>query len=302
MGGASDWAKCGLLTVLAAFDSVRPGRDILPVLNYHAVDGDPSPTSLPPELFRMQMDILAIRGWRAVTFGEAVEILARHGPLPRRTAALTFDDGMETVFTAAFPVLKERGFKATVFLTTGTEGNRVSWERDDSIKARPLMSKDQVRALHEAGFEIGGHTRTHPHLTECDDPALESEIAGNRDDVASITGSPPRTFAYPYGDHDDRVVEAVRRAGYAGACTITLPGRKMRRDPYRVERFDVSRFSGHRGRLAKLSFRSSLTGVFADYVHIKRVIPFLNTRTFEYAESERRRRKETGGSKHASSV
>ena len=204
------------------------------------------------------------------------------------STGIPLDDGMRTVYTEALPVMRERGFRATVFLTTGAEGNRVSWERDPAIRARPLLDGDQVRELHAAGFEIGGHTLTHPHLTELDDASLRREIERNRDDVAALTGEAPATFAYPYGDHDGRVVAALERAGYEGACTVRLPGRRMRRDPFEVERIDVSRFSRHTGRLADISFRSCLSGVFADYVRIKTIVPFMRARTFEYKERKRR--------------
>jgi|GEM_PF-602587 len=288
MGGVSSSAKCGLLLLLAAVDKFRPRRDFLPILNYHAIDEDDSPTSLAPDQFALHMDILAARRTATVTFGEAVDLLSRPGRLPLNTVCLTFDDGLESVYTAAFGLLSERGFKATVFLTTGTRDNSVDWERDPSIAARRLLDGDQVVALKEGGFEIGGHTRTHPHLTELDDESLEQEIFANRDDVAEITGVRPETFAYPYGDHDDRVLSVLERAGYKGACTITPPGRSMGRDPYRVERIDVSRFSSHRGRLGKMSFISCLNGVFADYINIKRTMPFFKTRTFEYRERKRR--------------
>jgi len=288
MGGLSSSAKCGLLLFLTALDQLRPKRDFLPILNYHAIDEDRSPTSLPPSQFAIQMDIVAARGIKTVTFGEVVDLLAGPGKLPADRVCLTFDDGLESVYTAAFPLLRQRGFTATVFLTTGTRGNKVDWERDPSIAARSLLDRDQVAALKEGGFEIGGHTRTHPHMTELDDDSLDQEIVGNRDDVTAISGRPPETFAYPYGDVDDRVVAALEGAGYKGACTITPPFRSMGRDLFRVERIDVSRFSSHRGRLGKLSFISCLNGVFADYINIKRTLPFIRKRTFEYKERMRR--------------
>lgn len=288
MGGGSSSAKCGLLFLLTAVERFRPGRDFLPILNYHAIDEEQSPTSLSPVQFALHLEILAARGTETVTFGEVVDFLSRPGRLPSNKVCLTFDDGLESVYTAAFRPLSERGFRATVFLTTGTRDNRVDWERDPSIAAQRLLDRDQVVALREGGFEIGGHTRTHPHLTELDDKSLEQEVFANRDDVASIIGERPETFAYPYGDHDDRVVSMLERAGYKGACTITPPRRSMARDPFRVERIDVSRFSSHRGRLGKMSFVSCLNGVFADYINIKRTIPFFRTRTFEYRERKRR--------------
>jgi len=288
MAALSTLSKGGLILALSALDILRSRRDLLPVLNYHAIDGDRSPVSLPPAEFEKQMCVLAQRGITTLTFAEAVNLLRQPDRLPRRTVCLTFDDGLQSVYTAAYPILRRHGFRATVFLTTGAENNRVCWERDASIPQRPLMEPEQVRELAAAGFEIGAHTRTHPHLTDLDEAALENEVAGNRDDVTALCGVPPATFAYPYGDYDERVIEAVRRAGFTGACTVELPGRRMLRDPFRVERIDVSRFSGHRGRLARISFAASLSGVFGDYVRLKGALPHYRSRTFEYKERKRK--------------
>lgn len=265
-------------------------RDLLPVLNFHGIDGDESPVSLAPREFERQMELLAERGYAVIPFREALDLLARPGALPGRTAALTFDDGLESVYSAALPVLKAHGFRATVFLVTGAEGNCVSWEREESISSGRLLDAGQVRELADSGFEIGAHTRTHPHLTDLEDEELHREVAGSRDDVAEIAGSAPATFAYPYGDHDERVVEAVRRAGFSGACTVELPGRRMGRDLFRVERFDTSRFSGQVGKAGELFFLSCLNGVFADYLRVKKSLPLFRTHTFEYREKKRRPR------------
>ena len=289
-GGGSAWLKCGLLRLLATLDRVRPRRDILPVLNYHGIDEDCSPVSLPPGEFAIQMEILAERDYRVIPFREALDFLARPDSLPERTAALTFDDGLESVFTAALPAMRRHGFRGTVFLVTGAEGNRVSWEREAAIRPRRLLEAAQVSELVDNGFEIGAHTRSHPHLTELSDEELDLEGAGSRDDVAARAGRAPETFAYPYGDHDDRVVASVRRAGFSGACTVRPPGRRMGRDLYRVERFDTSRFSGHGGAVGELFFLSCLNGVFADYLRIKMSLPWFRAHTFEYRENSRKQR------------
>jgi peptidoglycan/xylan/chitin deacetylase (PgdA/CDA1 family) len=78
----------------------------------------------------------------------------------------------------------------------------------------------------EAGWEIGSHTCSHPRLPSLGDEHLRRELFESRSVVAERLGRPCGTLAYPYGDHDERVVEATRAAGYAAAGT--LPGRLPR--------------------------------------------------------------------------
>ena len=82
------------------------------------------------------------------------------------------------------------------------------------------MSWDQLRGLADAGWEIGSHTRTHPHLTQIDDDQLRGELAGLSGDGRRAPRAACPTMAYPYGDHDERVVAAAGAAGYAAAGTL----------------------------------------------------------------------------------
>jgi peptidoglycan/xylan/chitin deacetylase (PgdA/CDA1 family) len=82
------------------------------------------------------------------------------------------------------------------------------------------MSWEELATLAAAGWEIGGHTRTHPHLTELDDATLADELRASRVDCESNLGLPCRSFAYPYSDEDERVVKATGEAGYTAAGTL----------------------------------------------------------------------------------
>ncbi len=87
------------------------------------------------------------------------------------------------------------------------------------------MSWDELGGLAGEGWEIGSHTRTHPRLTQVSDEQLADELAGSRSDCERELGG-CRSIAYPYGDHDARVVAAARAAGYEAAGT--LPARLPR--------------------------------------------------------------------------
>ena len=197
--------------------------DVL-VLCYHAVsERFPAPLSVTPEAFERQLQLLGRAGYRGATFEEAVR--ARSG----RTVAITFDDAYLSVLELAKPLLDEAGFPATVYAPTAyldTPERPLSWEGIEQWLGgeheRELlpMSWDQLGGLAEAGWEIGSHTRTHPHLTTLDDATLREELERSRTEVEERLGRPCPTIAYPYGDYDERVVEAAGAAGYAAAGTL----------------------------------------------------------------------------------
>jgi peptidoglycan/xylan/chitin deacetylase (PgdA/CDA1 family) len=99
------------------------------------------------------------------------------------------------------------------------------------------MSWEELRGLADGGWEIGSHTCSHPRLTQIDDDALERELTVSREVCAERMGRPCESIAYPYGDHDDRVVEATGRAGYSAAGT--LPARVETGGPLRYPRVGV---------------------------------------------------------------
>ena len=104
---------------------------------------------------------------------------------------------------------------------------RDTWTRRflDRMKVRApanlMMTSEQVKALSDAGMEIGGHTVMHPILTKIDLPEASREIREGRDMLHGITGQPVRLFAYPNGrpgiDFGPQHVRVVRELGFEAA-------------------------------------------------------------------------------------
>jgi peptidoglycan/xylan/chitin deacetylase (PgdA/CDA1 family) len=204
-------------------------RDVL-VLCYHAVSPDWEATlSVTPGSFAAQLRALASRGYRGATFLEAVA-----DPPHPRTVAVTFDDSYRSVRELGRPVLDELGWPATVFVPTayaGAEDPRGwagtgHWLETEHAGELMPMSWDELGELQDAGWEIGSHTVTHPHLPEIGDAELAAELRDSAAEIERRLGG-CRTIAYPYGDHDERVVAATAEAGYAAAAA--LPARAERR-------------------------------------------------------------------------
>jgi peptidoglycan/xylan/chitin deacetylase (PgdA/CDA1 family) len=210
------------------------------VLCYHALSEDwPAALSTTPERFREQIELLLARGYRASTFEEAVEAGDRH------TFAVTFDDAYRSVLQLARPIMDELGVTGTVFVPTDWAGKSepMRWDGvyqwlDGPHKDEMLcMDWDQLRELAEAGWEIGSHTCSHPYLTAIKDDRLSAELRDSRLAVERELGRPCRSIAYPYGDVDERVIEATGAAGYAFGAS--LPKKLSSRGPLDYPRVGV---------------------------------------------------------------
>jgi peptidoglycan/xylan/chitin deacetylase (PgdA/CDA1 family) len=210
----------------------------LPVITFHAIDDASSVISCPPRAFRSGMAALHDTGHRALSVLEALDCLNGSRPFPDRAFAITFDDGFESVYTQAFPILQEYGWSATVFLTVGAHGNRTGAERLPSLDGRAMLSWDQIREMHRWGIAFGAHTLTHPDLTLLPSTRVEAEVRDSKAIVEDALGIAVAAFAYPFGRFDRRCRDIVRRH-FACACADTLGLLRPHSDIYAMERVDA---------------------------------------------------------------
>ena len=131
----------------------------LPILNYHGVGQPPSADlsswTVTVENFVQQLDYLKARGWQGVSMAEALS-----NPQEDQIA-LTFDDGFSDFATVVAPLLLERGYAATLYVVAGDIGDEPNWLPDPSGR---IVNRQELRQIHDAGFEIGSHSLTHPQL------------------------------------------------------------------------------------------------------------------------------------------
>jgi peptidoglycan/xylan/chitin deacetylase (PgdA/CDA1 family) len=209
------------------------------VLLYHRVcrDGEwrPSEFIVTASVFREQMRYLSERGYYTPRLSTVLGWKGRPPRTPRRPVVITFDDGYVDNLENALPVLEERGFTAAVFPVLDLR-RRVNWWDTTRALRAPLLSPADMRALEAAGLELGSHTVTHPRLTRASDAQLADELTRSREVLASIVARPLPVLAYPYGDVDERVKRAVRRAGYLAGLAVSSGPLELQSDPLEIRR------------------------------------------------------------------
>jgi peptidoglycan/xylan/chitin deacetylase (PgdA/CDA1 family) len=200
-----------------------PNADSI-VLCYHALSHSwDAALSTTPELFERQVDLLLGRGYRPVRFSEAART-----PATRRVFAVTFDDAYRSVIELGLPILERLHVPATMFAATDYVGSEkpMAWPGIEEWVGGPFehelmpMSWNELGQLADAGWEIGSHTGSHPHLTQLDAIALADELTRSKAACERHLPGPCASLAYPYGDFDARVMAAAAQAGYATAATL----------------------------------------------------------------------------------
>ncbi|HMK37995.1 MAG TPA: polysaccharide deacetylase family protein [Bacteroidota bacterium] len=193
------------------------------VLMYHKIVPDGTAgiqdgVELPLSLFRRHIRLLDRWGFTSITFEDYRLSLDEGLELPKRPVIITFDDGYAETYDIAFPVLKEYGMRAVVFVLGDRTMLANDWDLPLGIPPSPLMNDSQILEMHAAGFEIGSHSMTHPHLARLSREEVWDQVSRSRMRLEIMLNSPVQTFAYPYGELNGLVKSLVTEAGYRFAC------------------------------------------------------------------------------------
>ncbi|TSA45345.1 polysaccharide deacetylase family protein [bacterium] len=188
----------------------------VPVMMYHYIRDIANPDSdrlgynlsVSPALFEKQMKYLTDTGYQAISPEDLILAMQGEYTLPDKPILLTFDDGYEDFYTAAFPILKLHGFKSTAFVITGfvsePDNRYLTWK--------------QITELDQSGLvTIGSHTVRHKDLTT--DPHAWQEIADSKKTLENALGHPVTAFAYPGGAFNEQAASLVEKAGYGISFT-----------------------------------------------------------------------------------
>jgi glycosyltransferase involved in cell wall biosynthesis/peptidoglycan/xylan/chitin deacetylase (PgdA/CDA1 family) len=216
------------------------------ILVYHSIrdlSGEPllEPYGIPPQVFRDQLRALRRVGFQFISAEQLLGFLQGRSRLPRAAVLITFDDCYEDLRESALPVLHEMRAPALAFAVSARLGGSNQWDVANGAPPLRLLDPAGLAALTRSGVEIGAHSRTHTRLTEASQRELEDEVTGSVHELEAAGLGRPRFFAYPYGDCDDVVRGAVRRAGVEVAFTVARGKAARGQDRFAIPRIEILR-------------------------------------------------------------
>lgn len=170
-----------------------------------------------------------------------------------------FDDGYEDTVTNAFPILSEFSFTANLFVITGLLGKFNSWDFTLFGKFKHL-SREQVKVLSDAGWNIGSHTKSHLALTTLSPALLRAELHDSKKFLEDLLGKAVKSISFPFGNFNARVLDACKEAGFEEAISIkkSSPDGFVKRSKavYRFDSLNTIRAKLHNAPLELLRLRS----------------------------------------------
>jgi peptidoglycan/xylan/chitin deacetylase (PgdA/CDA1 family) len=187
----------------------------VPILCYHqirdwrATDSKRSKDYIVPvEVFKQQLKMLADSGYHTILPDQLYNYLTHGTPLPNKPIMLTFDDTDLGQYTVGYPEMKKYSFKGVFFIMT------VSLNRPN------YMSKEQVKELNDAGNVIGSHTWDHHNVKKYQGNDWEIQIDKPTKQLESITGTPIRYFAYPFGLWNKQAIPELKKRNFMAAFQL----------------------------------------------------------------------------------
>ncbi len=213
-----------------------------PILMYHSVSRASSAAFAPfvvsPEAFDGQLSCLEDLGLRPLTVARFATSL-RQGEPTDDAVVLTFDDAFADFLHQALPILDAHHMSATLFVPTAFVGATSRWLVAEGEQGREMLSWSELRAVRDAGVEIGAHSHNHVELDRVPRDAMVAEVGASKACLEEALGIGVESFAYPFGYHDRQVRRAVRSAGYRAACQVGHAYSERTDDLYALNRILV---------------------------------------------------------------
>ncbi len=214
-------------------------KDRVAVLMYHdLVKGKTTKKALSAEVFKKQMELLKTSGFRVIGMKEYSDFVLKGGKVPDNAVLITFDDGYESFYKLAYPVLKEYGYPATAFLIVRSIDERIGV---------PKMTWDQMREMQKDGMTFYSHTydshayadvnergKSKPALTarkylinkkrqETKEEARQriiDDLKKAEERLKEELGNTDSILCFPYGAYNDTVMEALKSLDIQISFTI----------------------------------------------------------------------------------
>jgi len=196
----------------------------VPVLLYHRIDQSGLSTATPPKVFRRHLEWLTERDWRALSAEEFGYYTRTGKTLPARTFMMTFDDGYESIVSAALPILHEFRCPAIAFLSTGLLHSEAVPAAEPQTHATSFLSWQQIRATQTQGWiDFQSHTHSHKRFAGSTIAQIAADLTLSVDLLTQQLALPRSHFthlAWPWGDSKPEWRKAATQAGFRYQYTV----------------------------------------------------------------------------------
>ncbi len=209
------------------------GYQTVPVLAYFRFSKKRVDTSIVAEkAFKRQMNFLKEHGYRVISLDQLLNFLEFKQQIPEKSVVLTFDDGWQSFYDIAFPILKDYGFPATLFVRT------------DFIGEKAAMSWNQLNELAKSGVDIQCKISTHRSRHVLKDSQavrtyfsdVQEELSQSKRIIKKKMNKECRYLALPSAKPNSLVIGLLKKEGYCAAVTLERGS-----NPFFIPHYSINR-------------------------------------------------------------
>ncbi|MCG7409640.1 polysaccharide deacetylase family protein [Paenibacillus sp. ACRRX] len=229
----------GAATSAAAPASKVYYKNQVAVLMYHDLADKPEVSHiLPVSQFERHMKLLETHGFKVISMDEYIDFMILGKKVPNNAVLLTFDDGYESFYTKAYPILRKYNYTATNFVIVSAIDNQTG---------RKKLTWDQMREMKQAGMSFYSHTydshkygainaagKEKPMLTRHLYLKDKKRIESDQEYITRITadlstaeqrlkqelGNKRSVIAFPYGAYNNDVIKVLNKLGTQLSFTV----------------------------------------------------------------------------------
>lgn len=212
--------------------------DKVVILNYHNLDDNETDATISPVHFREQIEMLTEKGYNFISLQQLGDFLAGKQEIAPNAVVITFDDGYQSVYKYAYPLLAEKGIPASIFVivkNVGATSNQI-----------PKLTWDQMKEMQSQGMTFYSHSYNSHRLVQKQDGSTGSELTSpmylrdkkrNEDSfeyearikndlllsktlLESEMNAEVDYLALPYGFKNDTVKQLAQEVGYHYLLTV----------------------------------------------------------------------------------
>lgn len=212
------------------YGTLKYNNTSIPVVMYHSIDYEKgNELRVPKEKFREQMKYLKDNAYTTLSLDELYSFIINNKPIPEKSIVLTFDDGYKDNYNNAYPILKEFGFNATVFVIT----NCVD-------KEAAFLTSKQLKEMEKNKIDIESHTLNHDKLDKLSYDKQIETLKGSKEYLEKLLNKKIKYIGYPYGEYNDTAVKATKDTGYTMAFTTESGWANKNQGVYTLHRVYIS--------------------------------------------------------------
>ena len=198
----------------------------IPIFAFHSVMPESGyEYEITTEKLNELCSLLKQRGYQTISFQDLFAAVNGGKALPPKPVILTTDDGYQSTYQYAFPIVQSYGFKMTLFLCTGyigsSDGERRTNEFDAGYPTRAMLIWPEVTAMAAAGYEVQSHGIDHSLLGNMSYDQALSQLQVSKAAIQSAVGGICNVAAWPHNSFSATSVSALTAAGYGAGVAYS---------------------------------------------------------------------------------